>query len=475
MPAIAPGGGGSPYNSGGGLPLPPPGGVQTPIDLAHGQMIPSGYTGPVNTSNGLVNFVNGQPTDNGTGVSPASNGGGLSSSDESKFFSQFTNPGGGTTTGVPYVGSTLANWQQANPNAASSSTPDNPGMDIMSNLYAQLAGMGSGPSTADLTSQANQQASLKYDPLIQQLQQNLGSAKTNEANASTQVGGLYNSLGKALAAQMPVITNQFNQQEDQSRQNYATLQNQIQSNYQNAQNAQAAELQKLGIQAALPQSTQQMQSDQQYLTNQAGTNGQALNDAMRLEGQGQADFMQRASAIAPTEGANIQSSMAQQLLQLENNINQQIAGYKGQEGSAASSILAQLQNQAAGSQNKQQTDLIDQTMKMAELEKLTNPGIFGVAPKAPSAAKYKGTSGVSNYFADNASLNDPGALQNIFNNFATSPQYAQLSGPGGAGSPTLETAWPILQQDAMQMLPSIPQSALQELYNALSIKMGKYQ
>jgi len=355
------------------------------------------------------------------------------------------------------------------------SSPDNPGQDIMNGLYSQLAALGAGPSVGDLTKQANQQASLKYDPLIQQLQQNLGMAKTNEAQASTQIGGLYNSLGKALAAQMPVITNQFNQQEDQSRQNYATLQNQIQSNYQNAQAAQEAELQKLGIQAALPQSTQQMQSDEQYLKNQAGTNGQALNDAMRLEGQGQADFMQRASAIAPTQGANLQASLAQQLLQLENSINQQIAGYRGQEGAAAQSILAQLQNQASGSLNKQQSDLIDQTMKMAELEKLTNPGIFGTAPKAPSATKYKGISGVPQYFQDNASLNDPGALENIFQTFATSPDYAKLSGPGGIGSPTLETAWPLLQQDAMSMIPGIPQSALEELYNALAIKLGKFQ
>jgi len=451
MPAQAPGGGGvtsgSPFNS--GFPFSNPLATQLP-----GQS--------------LMSFLGGLPAND----LPGSNTPFLPQTQYTPAGSGYDFPAGPPDAGPS--GSVIPNGgiPVTGPTAA---PPDNPGQDIMNGLYAQLAGLGSGPSIADLTSQANQQASLKYDPLIQQLQQNLGTAKTNEQSASNQVGGLYNSLGKALAAQMPIITNQFNQQEDQSRQNYATLQDQIQSNYQNAQNAQAAELQKLGIQAALPQSTQQMQSDEQYLKNQAGTNGQALNDAMRLEGQGQADFMQRASAIAPTEGANIQSSLAQQLLQLENNINQQIAGYKGQEGAAAQSILAQLQNQASGNQNKAQTDLIDQTMKMAELEKLTNPGIFGVAPKAPSPTKYKGTSGVSQYFADNASLNDPGALQTIFNDFATSPQYAGLSGPGGAGSATLETAWPVLQQDALRMLPQIPQSALQELYNALSIKMGKYQ
>ena len=451
MPAQAPGGGGvtsgSPFNS--GFPFSNPLATQLP-----GQS--------------LMSFLGSLPAND----LPGSNTPFLPQTQYTPAGSGYDFPAGPPDAGPS--GSVIPNGgiPVTGPTAA---PPDNPGQDIMNGLYAQLAGLGSGPSIADLTSQANQQASLKYDPLIQQLQQNLGTAKTNEQSASNQVGGLYNSLGKALAAQMPIITNQFNQQEDQSRQNYATLQDQIQSNYQNAQNAQAAELQKLGIQAALPQSTQQMQSDEQYLKNQAGTNGQALNDAMRLEGQGQADFMQRASAIAPTEGANIQSSLAQQLLQLENNINQQIAGYKGQEGAAAQSILAQLQNQASGNQNKAQTDLIDQTMKMAELEKLTNPGIFGVAPKAPSPTKYKGTSGVSQYFADNASLNDPGALQTIFNDFATSPQYAGLSGPGGAGSATLETAWPVLQQDALRMLPQIPQSALQELYNALSIKMGKYQ
>lgn len=356
---------------------------------------------------------------------------------------------------------------------AGGGAPSNPGMDIYNGLLQQLANM-QGPSTADLQSQANQQASLKYDPLIKQLQDNLSSAKTNEGQASQKVGDLYNSLGRAIAAQLPGITQQFSAQEDQSRQNYATLQDQIKNNYQGAQAAQAAELQKLGIQAALPQSTQKLQDDQQYLTGQAANNGQAINDAMRMMGQGQKDFMQRASAIAPTQGTNLQASLAQQLLNLQNSINQQIAGYQSQKGQAAASILSQLQNQASANYGKQQSDLIDQTMKLAQLENLTNPGIFGEKPKAPAEPSYKGISGVSKYFADNAGTNDPNALMKMFNDFENSNQLRQLTGPGGIGSPTLETAWPVLQQIATSEMPGIPNSALQELFNALAIKYGKY-
>lgn len=330
------------------------------------------------------------------------------------------------------------------------------------------------PDQATLQQEATQQAGLKYDPLIQQLQQSLGSAQTNEKQASSQIGDLYGSLGRALAAQIPNITNQFANSENQSQQNYQNLQNQINNNYQGAKDAQAAELQKLGIQAALPQSTHQLSSDQQYLSNQAGVNGQALNDAMRLMGQGQADFTQRASQIAPMQGANIQANLATQLLNLQNQVNQEIAGYKGQESAAASSLLSQLTGQAQKDYNSQQTQSLDQSYKLAELMKLTNPGAFGVAPKAPSATKYKGVSGVASYIADNAGTADPTQMMADYTGFTGSPAYAQLTGPGGIGAPTLETSFQGLQQYLQQNDPSISPQGLEELYNALAIKYGKY-
>jgi len=380
----------------------------------------------------------------------------------------------------PLAGASRASYIATNPAQQTAMTDAMGGANLPSigdqffqqALAALNSQVGGGPSNSDLQNQANQQAGLKYDPLIQQLQQNLGSAKKNEADASGKIGDLYNSLGRALAAQMPVITNQFKNAEDQSQRDYSTLTSQINSNYQNAQAAQADELQKLGIQAALGQSTEKLGRDQQYLSGQASANGQALNDAMRLMGQGQSDFAQRASMIAPTQGANMQASLATQLQNLENQINQEIAGYQSQKGAAAADLFSQLQSAASKNAASQQQQNFDNVIKMAQLEKLTHPDAFAT-PKPPDA-KYKGISGVGSYLADNSSVADPEEIMQDFMGYAQSPTYAGLTGPGGIGSPTLETAWQGLQQYVKQNDPNITPAGLQELYNALSIKYGKY-
>jgi hypothetical protein len=398
---------------------------------------------------------------------------------DAQVFPFYNQTNTGTTTGIPYFGAALNGYNQtaqgqqtglADALAGGGASLGNQFyQDALNNLNSF-----SMPDQATLQQEAQQQAGLKYDPLIQQLQQNLSSAQTNEKQASGQIGDMYNSLGKALAAQIPTITQQFANSQAQSQNQYQTLQDQIKNNYQGAKDAQAAELQKLGIQAALPQSTQQLNSDQQYLGNQAAVNGQAVSDAMKTMGQGQADWTQRASQIAPQQGANIQANLATQLLNLQNQINQQIGGYRGQESAAASSLLSQLTNQAQKDYQTNQTQSLDQSYKLAELMKLTNPGAFGVAPKAPTAAKYKGVSGVASYLADNANTADPNQMMSDYTGFTGSPAYAQMTGPGGIGAPTLETSFQGLQQYLQQNDPSISPQGLQELYNALAIKYGKY-
>ena len=399
---------------------------------------------------------------------------------DAQVFPFFNQTNTGTTTGIPYFGATLQGYNQTAAgqqtgltDALGGDTANSLGQSFYQDALNNLSSLTM-PSQSTLEQQAKQQAGLKYDPLIQQLQQSLGSAQTNEKNASGQIGSMYDALGRALAAQMPKITQQFANSEAQSNNQYQTLQNQISNNYQGAKNAQQAELQQLGIQAALPQSTQQLNADQQYLGGQASVNGQALQDAMKEMGQGQADWTQRSSQIAPEQGANIQASLATQLLNLQNQINQEIAGYKGQESAAASSLLGQLTSQAQKDYQTNQTQSLDQSYKLAELMKLTNPGAFGTAPKAPTATKYKGVSGVASYLADNSQTADPNQMMADYTGFTGSPAYAQMTGPGGIGAPTLETSFQGLQQYLQQNDPSISPQGLEELYNALAIKYGKY-
>jgi hypothetical protein len=348
------------------------------------------------------------------------------------------------------------------------------GDDLYNNLLQQLSGMGGAPDISALTALANQEASLKYDPLISQLQGNLGTAKANEATASKNIGDLYGSLGKGLAAQIPGITQQFAAQQSQANNQYNTLQQQIQQNYQGAQNAQQAELEKLGIQAALPQSTQQLTRDQAYQGSQAANNGKAVGDAINQMGQGQQDFFQRAAAIAPMTGANTQSDLAQKLLQLQNQTGQQIAGYKGQQGAEAQMLLMQMEQQAAQQGQTQQSNLINQTKALAELQNLVHPGIFGSSSTA--TPKYSGIQGIQQYLGENSGTADPNQLYSDLAALENDKQFQQLTGPGGIGSPNLETAWPELQKLVQQIDPNTynNNAAMTELFNALAIKYGKY-
>ena len=189
-----------------------------------------------------------------------------------------------TTQGIPSPLTPSAQAQyglQSTGFSSGSPSGGSTGDDLYNSLIQQLAGISNGGADiASLTALANQEAGLKYDPLISQLQGNLTTAQNNEATASKNIGGLYDSLGKGLAAQIPGITQQYAAQQNQSQQDYANLQNQIQNNYQGAQQAQQAELEKLGIQAALPQSTQELNLDQAYQQSQASNNGQALQAAI---------------------------------------------------------------------------------------------------------------------------------------------------------------------------------------------------
>jgi hypothetical protein len=382
------------------------------------------------------------------------------------------------SSGFPFINQMQypAGYKGIPNNFGQTAQPDlSAGDSLYQGLMSELANL-SGPSDGDLQKQAQQQAGMKYDPLIQQLQQSLGTAQANEGAASNKIGDLYSSLGKGLAAQIPVITNQFANAENQSQQNYQTLLNQIHSNYQGAQQAQAAELQKLGIQAALPQSTEKLGRDEQYLAGQAQTNGQALNDNMRSMGQGQADFAQRASMIAPQTGAGLQADLAQKLLQLQNTTNQQITGYKGQEAADAAALLSQLQNASQKNLSTQQNDAISNAMKTAQLLNLTHPGIYGPDPNKVTTQSYKGQSGVSKFIQDN--VTDPqhaSALQGAFNDFYNSPDNAKLTGVGGVGSPTLPVELQALAQFEQKKNPTMPTNDLQTLNTLLAIMNGKYQ
>lgn len=347
---------------------------------------------------------------------------------------------------------------------------------LWSNLQDQLAGI-QGQGNQDFSQQANQQAAVRYDPLIQQLQIAEANAKTNEGTASQRVGDLYNSLGRALAAQIPVVTNQFNNAEDQSKQNYQNLQNSITANYQNAQDQQAAQLQKLGIQAALPQSTQGLQRDQQYLTNQANVNGQALNSALQTMGQGQADFVQRLSQLAPMAGSNLQADLAQKLLELQNTYENQIAGYKNQEGALAQSLLGQLQTAAQTNIGKETSQAISDAMNTAKFAQLINPTVFGRITGTPLAKTATSKTGPYQNVESlvNQNTQDPNEqtkLMGLFNSMLNSDVMNQGPQAGQQITPTAE--YNLMLQAAQSQGQQLSPGEQQQLLNMALAYNKKY-
>lgn len=201
----------------------------------------------------------------------------------------------------------------------------------------------------DIYGQAEAMAGQQYDPLIAQLQSQMGNATTRANRYKGQIGDMYSALEGSYQKDLPQIQQQYAKTKGDTQAHYDQLKNMIQSQYDQSQGDQESMMQRLGIQAAASDSGQsgvlKQMRDRDFYKNMASVNGQTQQDALGQEEQGAINFTNQGAQIARGEGARRQSDLMGQLQDLLNNYEGQIGSQQIAKQNAVNSGVYQLRQQ----------------------------------------------------------------------------------------------------------------------------------
>lgn len=248
--------------------------------------------------------------------------------------------------------------------------------DPLSQLMKQIQSINVQATPYDvLMRQAQGNAGAQFDPLIQQLRAEMSStAKRGEANKK-QARGMYNDLATDIAAEIPEITSRMNQASQETQMRYDTTQNELKQQYNKQAADQAALFQKLGIQAAAPDASQQAMEDQAYFQNSSNAEERSAMQQLQAMKQGDIAYQQQSAGNTRLAGANVAADIGAQLEQYLQQAGGKLAGLNAGKESAISGMLAQLQQQdqqrmqsAEEQEYKRLMDMFNLQLKMEEMK-----------------------------------------------------------------------------------------------------------
>jgi hypothetical protein len=272
----------------------------------------------------------------------------------------------------------------------------NPLEALQQQLFSQINSIPSYQTPLDqLRKQAEQQMGAQYDPMIQMLQQNISQTthrgKQNEAEAKN----MYGSLAKDLASQIPNITNQMHQAQDEATNRYSQAQQQTQQDYSQQSAQQQQILNGLGLQSAQQAAGAQSASDQNYFQNQEQLSKQQAVDAVQQQGTADQSYQRNISDSANMAGTNAVSDLQRQLEDYLGQANTQLGGLESQKSSGIQALLSQLQNADAQNATSKRQSQIDNLMKMFNFQLDTQKELDNQQNHAQTSNPFKGTSGPS--------------------------------------------------------------------------------
>lgn len=247
-------------------------------------------------------------------------------------------------------------------------------MSIADQIQQQLNGIQVHTTPLDeLQRQANAQVSAQYDPQINQLLRDMGSTKSRATKNEATARGMYNDLAQNFADQLPDIQAQMKQQQGDVATQYADARNNMQQQYDQQKNQQQAVLQQLGIQAAAPDSMNQMNTDQAYFQQQNQLSQNQALDQLAAQGNADQNYTRDMSNTSRLAGTNAANDIASQLESYLQNAQGQVSDLKSAKGNAIAGLVAQLQQQDAQNAQSQYNNAFDQMMQLNNFQRgLTN-------------------------------------------------------------------------------------------------------
>lgn len=197
--------------------------------------------------------------------------------------------------------------------------------------------------TGSLAEQALAMSSAQYDPIIAQLEAQMGSARSRAGRSKQELGQMFNALSTDLQGDIPEIQQMYAGDKAEAKQSYDQLGQQIKDQYAQSGAEQEAMMQRLNIQAAAPDILPEQQRDRDYFTQLASRDSAVEQNALGREESGAINFTRQGSEIARTEGTQRQADVMAQLSDLLNEYSGQIGAQKAAKQTAYASNLLDLQ------------------------------------------------------------------------------------------------------------------------------------
>jgi hypothetical protein len=252
-----------------------------------------------------------------------------------------------------------------------------------------------------LLQQATGTAGAQYDPLIEQLKAEMArTEKRGKANQG-EVKSMYNALAQDIASEMPAITQQMSQASQETEQRYNQTQQQLKSQYDQQAQQQAELYQKLGIQAAAPEASQQAREDQAYFQQQSANDEAAALQLLSEMKNSDISYNRQSSDNTRLAGVNAAADIQAQLEDYLQQAGGQLAGLRGSRESAIQAMLAELQQADSQRIAQQEEQEYDRLMDMFNLQLKMQEMADKRASQSNSLFKgINGPSGASNYLGE---------------------------------------------------------------------------
>lgn len=244
------------------------------------------------------------------------------------------------------------------------------GFDDLGQLENMLKTFGSmgAPDISSFKAQLFKAISGEYDPKISGVKKSMGNAKKRAGDAKKDIGALYNDLANYYTGQVAPTKANTKAGKAEAQHRSKALSSSITDDYTSRLREQVDMYKQLGIEAAAPSATEGQSADQANQQAIAEMTAGAEQAALNTQGQADASYWSEGAGIAHSEGTELQGDITASLTSYLNEQESKLADLQGMKKSAYNSGMIQLQQQAAESAAKQQTELWNRMLELAKLK-----------------------------------------------------------------------------------------------------------
>lgn len=255
-----------------------------------------------------------------------------------------------------------------------------------------------------LMQQARGSAGAQYNPLIKELEAQMGATKRRAKGNKKEAKAMYSALAGDIDSETPQIVAEQKAAQNEAKNRYREAQQEIGGQYDRQAREQAQVLKQLGIQAAAPEASQQQVEDEAYFKNQIASDKNADLDMLKEMYQADRAYNRETADTTRLAGVNAAGDIQAQLEDYLQTAGGKLAGYRAGKSSAIEAMMAQLQQEDAERVTEAEENEYDRLMDMFNLQlKMQEAARKAQMAASDAGGLFKGTngpSGMSNYLGE---------------------------------------------------------------------------